>query len=84
MKRFFTRFIFLLLAVVICVSCRNVVKYIDDGGKYIGDVIDGKKPIRIKSIVKDCPYCDGGYYWYNGYQYECSHCGGDGWIVDKI
>lgn len=84
MKRFFLLFILVLFVSVICASCRNIGKSVDDGIKYVGDFLDGKKTVRIKSVLKDCPDCNGGYYWYNGYQYECSHCGGDGWIVERL
>lgn len=58
-------------------GCRNASKYSDD----IYKVLKPKRlpRINVKSLPKDCPHCDGGYYWYNGYQYECSFCGGDGW-----
>lgn len=82
------RFLIFLLTVCIVgmtgVGCRNAGKYADDAYKYIDDAAGKFKGPKRASVPKDCTYCDGGYYWYNGYQYECSHCGGDGWVIERL
>lgn len=81
---------FLILSLTICIvcitgaGCRNVGKYADDAYKYIDDAAGKFKGPKRASVPKDCPYCDGGYYWFNGYQYECSHCSGKGFVIERI
>lgn len=64
---------------LMCTSCKYV-------SKYVGDIFNGRRTVKVRhmSIPKDCPYCDDGYYWRNGYQYECGHCDGKGWRMEKV
>ncbi|MBR4303262.1 MAG: hypothetical protein IKT80_06880 [Bacteroidaceae bacterium] len=68
-------------------SCRNAGQYVDDLKRYTDDVLDGKVKIKAPkhlSIPKDCPYCEDGYYWYEGYKLECSFCDGKGHAMKRL
>lgn len=75
----------------------DVVKYADDIVKYGDDIYRGANKIienkkndkavnnnKAMTRLVDCPYCDGGYYWYNGYQWQCNYCGGKGLLVEQM
>ena len=75
------------LCCLLFVSCRHAGQYVDDIKRYTDDVLDGKvklKPPKHLSIPKDCPYCEEGYYWYNGYKMECNFCDGKGRTMERL
>ena len=100
MKKIFGFIALFVLAATVCTSCQHAAKYADDVAKYADDIVkygddayriadkiienrdkNAKKP---KTRIVDCPYCDGGYYWYNGYQFQCTYCGGKGLLVEQL
>lgn len=82
MKNLVKTILFIVIVSFVCTGCRGMVKYVDD--MYNGVKRITPKPPKHLSVPKDCPYCEGGYYWFNGYQYQCSHCKGDGIILEQI
>ena len=100
MKKVFSLLTLLVLVVAVCAGCQHVGKYADDVAKYADDIVKyGDDAYRIADKIKenrdknankpktrivDCPYCDGGCYWYNGYQFQCTYCGGKGLLVEQL
>lgn len=74
-----------LLIVVISFMCTSC-KYADDAYRSVKKSVNKykPKPPHHLSVPKDCPYCDNGYYWYNGYQYQCAHCEGNGIVLERV
>jgi DNA-directed RNA polymerase subunit RPC12/RpoP len=100
MKKVFSLCALFVIAVAVCSSCKHVGKYADDVAKYADDIVKyGDDAYRIADKIKenrdknankpktrivDCPYCDVGCYWYNGYQFQCTYCGGKGLLVEQL
>jgi hypothetical protein len=65
---------------------RGMGKYADDAYRSVKKSIKEYKPRPPKhlSVPKDCPNCENGYYWFNGYKYECGHCKGKGTIFERV
>lgn len=69
----------IIIVSLFCTGCRGLA---DDAQRALKNV--KVKPPKHMSLPKDCPYCDEGYVWYNGRQYECSYCKGNGYIFERV
>lgn len=86
MKKFIKAILLVIVISSVCTGCKGMGKYADDAYRGVKKAVNEykPKPPRHLSVPKDCPYCENGYYWYNGYQFQCGHCEGKGIVLERV